>query len=73
MSKPRSRGGDGSALLILGLMLTALGGGLLVERVVGIPATDALWRLWPLLLVVLGIKVLVDHYAARPAPPKEKP
>lgn len=54
---------DGTGKLIFGLAFTALGGALLVQRVTGHHVLDYVWQLWPVLLIIMGIKVLVDHYA----------
>ena len=63
------RHGDGTATLVYGIVLTVLGGGLLVQEITGAEVWDFLWRFWPVLLIVMGGKVLFDHYSAqRPGP-----
>jgi len=52
----------GTGMLIFGLLLTVIGGGLLIERIAGVEVWDHLWRLWPLLLIIMGVKILVDYY-----------
>jgi hypothetical protein len=64
MTKVRRANGTGT--LILGLILTVVGGALLIERIIGRPVWNYLWQFWPLLLIVMGVKILMDHYGARP-------
>ncbi|NIM07312.1 MAG: hypothetical protein GTO55_11565 [Armatimonadetes bacterium] len=68
--KPRHPNGMGA--LIIGIVLTIIGGGLLVERITGLPVWDHLWKFWPVLLIVMGVKILVDHYLARAASRSEE-
>jgi len=71
MSETRKgRAPDGTAALIFGIIFTVVGGGLLIQRTTGIHVWDFLWRLWPVLLIVMGVKILVDHYGSQ-SPPKE--
>jgi len=73
MSKPRAHPRpDGMGTLIFGIIFTVVGGGLLVERTTGVHVWDHLWRLWPLLLIVMGVKIIGDHYRCA-SPPKEQP
>ncbi len=61
---------DGTGSLILGLLLTVLGAGVFLERV-GVRVWEYIWRLWPLLLIIMGGKTLLDHYHKQ-RPPKEQ-
>jgi uncharacterized membrane protein len=61
---------DGMGTLILGIVLTVIGGGLLIERTTGMHVLGYVADLWPVLLIVMGVKILVDHYAWRPAQPR---
>jgi len=54
---------DGTTTLIFGIVFTVVGGALLIERLTGAPVWDYLWRLWPVLLIVMGVKILLDHYS----------
>jgi hypothetical protein len=63
---------DGTGTLIFGIIFTVVGGGLLVERLTGVHVWEYLWKLWPVLLIVMGVKVIADHYASRPSPPGER-
>ncbi|UCH35062.1 MAG: hypothetical protein JSV65_01550 [Armatimonadota bacterium] len=68
MSKRRQRSvHDGMGTLIFGIVFTIVGAGLLIERIANVDVWEYLWRLWPVLLIVMGVKILVDHYASRPA------
>ncbi|HUT75130.1 MAG TPA: hypothetical protein VM221_09910 [Armatimonadota bacterium] len=70
MTRPRKRPvPDGTGTLVFGIIFTILGAGLLIQRITGLDVWDYLWQLWPLLLIVMGVKVLIDHYTARPSPP----
>jgi len=62
---------DGTATLVFGIIFTVVGAALLIERITQIPVWDYLWRLWPVLLIVMGVKILVDHYSSRPTTPRE--
>ena len=64
---------DGTGTLIFGIIFTVVGGGLLVEQITGMHVWDYLWKLWPVLLIVMGVKVIADHYASRQPPPEERP
>jgi hypothetical protein len=63
--RQKTRRPNGTGTLIIGIVLTVLGGGLLVERITGFDVWDYLWRLWPALLIVMGGKMLFDHYACK--------
>jgi uncharacterized protein (DUF983 family) len=71
MASSRKAHSDGTATLIFGIIFTVVGAGLLIERLTHIPVWDHVWRLWPVLLIIMGVKVLVDHYSSRPTTPKE--
>jgi len=58
---------EGTTTLVLGIVLTVLGAALLIERITGAPVWDYLWRLWPVLLIVMGAKILLAHYRLRSA------
>jgi len=62
---------DGTATLIFGIVFTVVGAALLIERITQIPVWDYLWRLWPVLLIVMGVKILVDHYSSHATTPRE--
>ncbi len=64
MARPRRSRVSGTGTLIFGLLFTAIGGAFVAERALGRPVWDSLWRLWPLLLVVMGAKILLDYRAA---------
>jgi len=69
MTKPRKRpAGDSTGALIFGIIFTVVGGALMVERATGVHVWEYLWRLWPLLLIIMGIKILADHYASQSRP-----
>jgi hypothetical protein len=61
MAIPRGTRASSTSTLIFGLLFTVIGGALVAERVLGRPVWDYVWRLWPLLLVVMGVKVLLDY------------
>jgi len=61
------RAPDGTGTLIWGIVFVVVGGGLLVQRTMDIQVWDYLWRLWPVLLIIMGVKVLADYYGARGA------
>jgi len=63
---------NGTGTLVFGIIFTILGGGLLVQRTTGVDVWRYLWRLWPLLLIVMGVKVIADHYRSA-SPPEEQP
>lgn len=71
MANARKAPPDGTATLIFGIVFTVVGAALLIERITHIPVWDYLWRLWPVLLIVMGVKILVDHYSSRPTTPRE--
>lgn len=48
--------------LVLGLVLVVVGVGMMLERAWGLDLWDQIWRLWPLALIAIGIKLLVDQY-----------
>jgi len=74
MSKPRSgAAGDGTTALVLGIVLTLVGAGVLIQRATGVEVWDHLWRLWPVLLIVMGVKVLMNHYGARRSGKENRP
>jgi|GEM_PF-5261577 len=56
---------DGTGALVLGIALSAIGGGLLLEEIIGPSLWDYLGKLWPVLLIVMGIKILASHYRRR--------
>jgi hypothetical protein len=56
---------DGTPTLIIGIVLTVLGGGLLIEKLTGFPIWSYVWKLWPVLLIIMGIKDLVKYYRNR--------
>jgi 1,4-dihydroxy-2-naphthoate octaprenyltransferase len=58
---------DGSFTLVLGIVLTVVGGGLLVQTATHVHVWRYLWRLWPVLLIVMGVKAILDYRAARAA------
>jgi uncharacterized protein (DUF983 family) len=62
---------DGTATLIFGIVCTVVGGALLIERLTGAPVWDYLWRLWPVLLIIMGVKILLDYRSSRPKTPRE--
>ncbi len=63
MAKPhRISRANGTGTLVFGIILTVIGGALLTERIIGRPVWDYLWRFWPLLLIVMGTKILVDYH-----------
>lgn len=64
---------NGTGTLIFGIIFTVVGGGLLVEQITGMQVWDYLWKLWPVLLIVMGVKVIADHYASRRLPPEGRP
>lgn len=70
---PKRTAPDGTATLIFGIVFTVLGAGLLIQRVAGVNVWDYLWRLWPALLIVMGVKILVDHYSARKSLSRKQP
>ena len=72
MAKTPKAHRNGTGLLVFGLLLTVIGGGMLVENIIGLHVWDYLWRLWPALLIVMGIKILLDHYLARNSSRKEE-
>ena len=74
MSKPRSgAAGDGTTALVWGIVLTLVGAGVLIQRATGVEVWDHLWRLWPVLLIVMGVKVLMNHYGARRSGKENRP
>jgi uncharacterized protein (DUF983 family) len=74
MSKPRSgAASDGTTALVLGIVLTLVGAGVLIQRATGVEVWDHLWRLWPVLLIVMGVKVLMNHYGARRSGKENRP
>jgi len=73
MSKPRRRPAhDGTFTLIVGIVFTVVGGGLLIQSATHVNVWDHLWRLWPVLLIVMGVKALLDYRAALSAFRKEQ-
>lgn len=62
--------GDGTTTLVYGIILTVLGGGLLVQEITGADVWDFLWRFWPVLLIVMGVKVLIDYYRPKTSGPE---
>jgi hypothetical protein len=74
MAKPcRRYGPNGTGTLIFGIVFTVVGGGLLIERSTGVDVWGYIWRLWPVLLIVMGVKSLLDCYAARASARKGQP
>ena len=74
MNKHRRRHGpNGTGTLIFGIVFTVVGGGLLIERSTGVDVWGYIWRLWPVLLIVMGVKSLLDCYAARASARKGQP
>jgi len=69
----RRHGPDGTGTLIFGIVFTVLGGGLLVQRCTGVDVWGYIWRLWPVLLIVMGVKALLDYYAARASARRGQP
>ena len=67
MTQPQTKRRNGAGTLIFGLVFTVLGGGLLIERTLGYDVFESIWRLWPVLLIILGIKYIADN-----RPPKSK-
>lgn len=63
---------DGMGLLVFGCAFLVIGGALLYERMTGLPVLTDLWRLWPLLLSLMGVKMLYDHFTYR-EPAKDDP
>lgn len=64
---------NGTFTLIVGIVLTVVGGGLLIERTTTLRVWDYIWRLWPVLLIIMGVKALVDYYAARSSARRQQP
>jgi len=64
---------NGTGTLIFGIVFTVLGGGLLIERCTGVDVWGYTWRLWPVLLILMGVKALLDYYAARASARKGQP
>ncbi len=64
---------NGTPTLIFGIVFTVVGGGLLVQSATGVDVWKYLWRLWPMLLVIMGVKALVDYYCYHESRPKEQP
>ncbi len=63
MAAPPSSARVGSmAALIFGLLFTVIGAAELIETYTHRPVWDYLWRFWPVLLIVMGLKIIVDHY-----------
>jgi uncharacterized protein (DUF983 family) len=74
MSKPHtSAAGDGTTALVLGIVLTVVGAGVLIQRATGVEVWNHLWRLWPVLLIIMGVKVVVGHYGARRSGKENRP
>ena len=63
---------DGMGLLIFGCAFLVIGGALLYERTTGQRVFYDLWCLWPLLLSLMGVKMLYDHFTYQP-PAKDEP
>ena len=57
----RTTRANSTGTLIFGIVFTVIGGALLLERMIGRPVWDYLWSFWPLLLVVMGAKILFDY------------
>jgi hypothetical protein len=53
---------DGTATLVFGIALTLIGGGLLIDNFTDYSVWDFIWKLWPGLLIAMGVKILVSHY-----------
>lgn len=53
---------DGTTTLVLGIVLTVIGGGMLIERATEYSVWHLVEKLWPVLLIVMGVKILVAHY-----------
>jgi len=73
MTNLQARRSDGTGTLIFGLIFTVVGGASLVETIIGRPVWEYLWRLWPVLLIVMGVKILLDHRRARASRPEGEP
>jgi len=69
MTQPPTKRRNGAGSLIFGIVFTVLGGGLLIERTTGYHVFDSIWRLWPVLLIILGLKYIADN---RPPQSAEK-
>jgi len=63
---------DGTGSLILGIILIVVGGGVLIERFTGFRVWEYIWRLWPILLIIMGVKVLLDHNRMKKLAAQEK-
>jgi hypothetical protein len=50
------------ATLVFGLLLTVIGAAQLIETYTHHPVWDYLWKFWPVLLIVMGTKIIIDHY-----------
>jgi hypothetical protein len=68
MSKPSNASTpNGIGTLIFGIVFTAIGGGLLIEHATGAHVWRYLWRLWPVLLITMGIMLIIFRKAAMKA------
>jgi uncharacterized membrane protein HdeD (DUF308 family) len=66
MTKRRTRlGPNGTATLVIGIVLTVVGAGTLLDRFTEWDPWAHLWRLWPVLLVIMGAYVLINHFRRR--------
>jgi len=50
---------NGIGTLIFGIVFTVVGAGLLIEHFTGAHVWRYLWRLWPLLLIIMGAMLLI--------------
>jgi len=64
------QGGTGN--LVLGILLTVLGTGALIDQIWHKPVWDYIWKLWPALLIIMGVKILLNHYSFESLAPKDK-
>lgn len=55
---------NGMGLLVFGTAFTVLGGAALLEVFTETRVLHDLWRLWPMLLVVMGVKIVYDYFAS---------
>jgi hypothetical protein len=56
---------DRTGTLIVGLILTAIGGGLLIERIWHVSVWYYIGQLWPVLLIIVGVTKLIDYFRWR--------
>ena len=59
--KRRNRSDD-TATLIFAIILIVLGGGTFLQYKFDIPVWSHIWKFWPVLLIIMGVKILLDHY-----------